>query len=339
MGYKVIDNVPKDKWEDYVLKHPYSNAFQMPWMFSFFEEVKGYEPIKLFVTDNFSEIKGCLTAVIIKEGNGIRGKLSSRTIVSGGPLINFEDNDALEIFKEIIQTLITKVSKSSIYIEFRNFFQFDKNYVKLLNEFSFYYEENVNFIVNLKKPQSPYYYLSESKRRQIKKAKQENSKVIIAQTIDEVKDFYNILVDLYKYRAKKPLADWSFFREFFTNYCSSNKGLYLLVKKDNITIGGIMCIIHKETIYEWYVCGLDRDFKYNYPSVLATWAAIEYGYKNGFSQFDFLGAGNPNEKYGVREFKSKFGGDIFNYGRFVRINYPVIYKLGKSLVKIYSRFF
>ena len=67
---------------------------------------------------------------------------------------------------------------------------------------------------------------------------------------------------------------------------------------------------------------------------MATWAAIEYGARNGLSYFDFMGAGSPDSDYGVREFKSKFGGKLVNYGRFLRINHPVLYQIGKIGLKL-----
>ena len=82
-----------------------------------------------------------------------------------------------------------------------------------------------------------------------------------------------------------------------------------------------------KVIYEWYVCGLDQDYKNIYPSVLATWAAIEYGLKNNLETFDFMGVGVPDKDYGVREFKSKFGGELVNFGRFGRINNHFIYTI------------
>ena len=40
-------------------------------------------------------------------------------------------------------------------------------------------------------------------------------------------------------------------------------------------------------------------------------ALVEKGYR----VYDFGGAGKPNEEYGVREFKAKFGGNLVCYGR------------------------
>ncbi len=44
--------------------------------------------------------------------------------------------------------------------------------------------------------------------------------------------------------------------------------------------------------------GLDFEFKKQYPSIIAVYAGIEYGIKNNFKIYDFMGAGNPNQEYG-----------------------------------------
>jgi len=52
-----------------------------------------------------------------------------------------------------------------------------------------------------------------------------------------------------------------------------------------------MCPVYKNTIYEWYIAGIDGAFKNVYPSVLATWAPMEYAAKNGLKYFNFMGKG------------------------------------------------
>jgi len=139
------------------------------------------------------------------------------------------------------------------------------------------------------------------------------------------------LLELYKSKVKKPIPSFDFFQKFFEN---SYLGKYLLIEYQGKIIGGIMTPVYKDTIYEWYVCGLDNEFKDQSPSVMATWAAIEYGINNGLKCFDFMGAGKPNEDYGVREFKSKFGGKEVRYGRYVRINNKLMYNIGELGLKL-----
>ncbi|MCF7859876.1 MAG: peptidoglycan bridge formation glycyltransferase FemA/FemB family protein, partial [Candidatus Cloacimonetes bacterium] len=93
-----------------------------------------------------------------------------------------------------------------------------------------------------------------------------------------------------------------------------------------------------DTIYELYVCGEDGKYKDVYPSVLATYAALDYGLKNNLKYFDFLGAGKPNEDYGVREFKKKFGGELVNYGRFKLILNKPLYKIGELGIKLLKKY-
>jgi lipid II:glycine glycyltransferase (peptidoglycan interpeptide bridge formation enzyme) len=87
-------------------------------------------------------------------------------------------------------------------------------------------------------------------------------------------------------------------------------------------------------IYEWYVCGTDGEIKDVYPSILATWAAMDYANQNNIPRFDFMGAGSPDKDYGVREFKSKFGGEEVEHGRFFKVFNPLLFNVGKTGVKI-----
>ena len=48
------------------------------------------------------------------------------------------------------------------------------------------------------------------------------------------------------------------------------------------------------------------------------WISIDYACKNGIEKFDFMGAGSPDEDYGVRDFKAKFGGSLVEPGRFIQ---------------------
>ncbi|MGC3976999.1 MAG: peptidoglycan bridge formation glycyltransferase FemA/FemB family protein [Paludibacteraceae bacterium] len=129
---------------------------------------------------------------------------------------------------------------------------------------------------------------------------------------------------------KTPLFPYEFFNIFID---SNNHHHLFLVKYQDKVIGGSLCVSYmNEILYEWFVCGLDGRYKNRYPSTLATWAAIEYAASNGFNYFDMMGAGKPDEGYGVRNFKAKFGGELVEHGRFIRVNKPILYYIGKKAV-------
>lgn len=177
--------------------------------------------------------------------------------------------------------------------------------------------------------------MSESRRRQIKKAIKNGVEIVEASSIKEVKAFYDILFDLYRNKIKTPLFAWTFFKDFYIQ----SYGKYFLVKYQDTIIGGIMCpILQGKAIYEWFVCGLDDVYKNQYPSVMATYAAIEYANKHNIPLFDFMGAGKPREAYGVREFKARFGGELVEHGRFLCVRKPLLYWIGKMGVKLLKKY-
>jgi len=327
---KFDQDINKKSWHDFIAAHKNGNSFQTPEMYNFFLTVKNYRPLAIACLDENEKIQGGLLAVIEREHQGFIGKFSSRTIAWGGPLIaeTAEEN----VLALILEALIKKLGKDTIYLELRNLFDFSEKVV-VFNSHGFILKEHLNFQVPTAVNEDPHKKLSSNRKRQIKKSLASGVSIEEAATIEQVDEFYQILFDLYKNKVRKPLPDYSFFRNFYLQ--KEKLGIYLLVKFQGKVIGGIMCPIFRDkTLYEWYVCGLDEQYPEQYPSVMATWAAIEYAQKNGIKCFDFMGAGAPDQDYGVREFKARFGGILVNFGRFTRINSKILYNFGEFGLKV-----
>jgi lipid II:glycine glycyltransferase (peptidoglycan interpeptide bridge formation enzyme) len=77
-----------------------------------------------------------------------------------------------------------------------------------------------------------------------------------------------------------------------------------------------------DTVYGWYG-GIDRAFAKEVPGELLMWRVLEWASEHGYRTYDFGGAGKPDEEYGVRDFKAKFGGDLVAFGRHTRVHAPV----------------
>ena len=333
--YRLLNNISEiswPQWLDFVEKHPNGNIFQTPQMFEFFSSVENYEPYIFCAIDSKDEIVGVLSAVVIKEA-GIAGFFSARCIVWGGPLIETNGDQGL-ILKLLLKNLNNIISHKAIYTEFRNLFSLEL-FENIFENENFIFNPHYNFLVDLINMDLVWKRINPGKKRQIKKSLKNGTKIIEPTDIEQVKEFYQILFDLYKLKVKKPLPAFSFFEKFFYH---KELGKYLLVEYKGEIVGGIMSPIYKDTIYEWYVCGLDREYKNIYPSILATWAAIDYGMKKNLKYFDFMGAGKPDQDYGVRKFKSQFGGELVNYGRYIRINNKILHNLGKIGLKFYQKF-
>jgi len=81
-----------------------------------------------------------------------------------------------------------------------------------------------------------------------------------------------------------------------------------------------------------------REFSAYRTNDLLVWHALEFGSQNRFRIFDFGGGGKPDEEYGVRDFKAKFGGTLVNYGRHMKIHSPLRLKLSREGYQLMRRF-
>jgi predicted N-acyltransferase len=232
------------------------------------------------------------------------------------------------------------VKDKSVFIQFRNFNSQEENKEIFLNK-GFQFRERLNLVVDTRDLDTVKRNMSESRLRQVRKGLGLGAECIAPENLQQVRDFYDILHNLYKFKIKKPLPARDFFERFYHLSVEGKAGIIRLVKYQDRIIGGILApVTPGKTIYEWYVCGLDHEYRQVHPSVLATWSAIEYAIENGIPSFDFMGVGIPERDYGVRDFKMRFGGDIVNYGRFARINNKLLYftaETGYNLLALFKK--
>lgn len=331
------------KFEQFHENHPDANFFQSGVFYKFIEGTENYTPLLLIYEDENEIIRGSLLAVIQRENNIFLRYFSSGIIIRGGPLID-KSSDTKKILNNLVGSLINAVKNKGLFIQFRNFTDQQDN-LTLFQNLKFKYYDHQNLITETRSVHDAWNNLSKNRKRQIRSSIEKGALVVENPTMEEFRQFYIILKELYKTKIHKPLPSWTFFHNFHEHIKSTSFGIIHLIKYKDVIIGGILCPVSKnKTVHEWYICGMDKQYKgYGvYPSVMATWSAIEYAAKNNFETFDFLGLGNPDNKYGVRDFKLRFGGVLVNYGRYERINNHLLYAIASTgyhvLKFVYSKF-
>ena len=358
------DQIDQAQWQALVNQSPTATWFQTPEAYQFYASVAEMTPFAVGVVESQEcdseamgnglwaignetsgaessahtpSLKGVCVGYITKETNTIKQHLTCRAIIIGGPLLA-EDISATalaELLNAVAQCPAFRLSPfasrltNPIYIESRNFHDYSK-WKSIFEANGFAYQPHLNIQVTCDETHT----LSEQRIRQVKKALKNGAEIVEAQNEQDIRDWYQILSQLYREKVRTPLFSEEFFLQFYRN----GVGKYLLVKYDGKVIGGMMCpILKSKAIYEWYVCGLDEEYRDLYPSVVATYAAIEYAKEHGLKLFDFMGAGKPDEPYGVRDFKAEFGGELVEHGRFLCVRKPLLYKIGKLGVKYLKR--
>ena len=303
------------------------------------------------------EVRGlvgvCIGYVTI-ERNPIKQYFTRRAIIVGGPCLADDCTDEevtalmTAVKHSLTHALIHSFVHSPIYVESRNF----NDYSRWKSAFAaagFSYQPHLNFHVETSSVEIVEANLSKSRKRDIRTSLREGAiiKELTNKGVSElekermVREYYEILNDLYKTKVKTPL----FPVEFFLQLSKHKDARFLLIELKGKIIGGTVCVIKGPTpnpslkgreqndnantdgvVYEWFECGRDGEWKAIYPSILATYAGMRYAAEHGYPRYDMMGAGEPGVPYGVRDFKAPFGGKLVEHGRFLCVNHPLLYR-------------
>lgn len=325
------DQIDIEQWDTLIAISPYVSFFQSRACYEFYISVSFLDAFVIGV-EECGQLVGLISGYVIANGGTLKRFFSRRAIVHGGALLSTHiSDDALDVL--LAHTHKTLAPKA-IYIELRN--HFDSQYLRdSFRRSRFTYNQHLNYLVDTTSAISVVEKISKSKRRQYRKAIKLGVEVKVSKKMSDMYAFYQLLTDLYRIKVRKPLFE----REFFEKIILQPFCKFFVAKYQNKVVAGMICVVDysNRIIYEWFVCGDQDAYKQLYPSVVITYGAIEYAVNNNFEVFDFMGAGRPDEEYGVRDFKEKFGGELVEYGRFRRINNPLLFKIGDTTIRLFGK--
>lgn len=305
-----------------------ANWFQTREAYAFFAAVPEEMQPFCFAAEEDGRLVGIMQGYLTQASNRLKQWFTRRAIIVGGPMLSDTISDvALE---QLLLTAKRQLSSQAIYIETRNFNDYSR-WRPVFERCGFAYQPHLNFHVDTTSAEQMEALISKSRKRDIKTSLRDGATVVEQPTLEQVHAFYAILQQLYRTKVKTPLPSWRFFETLY----HQPHAQFLLVAFEGRIIGGTACVcLPEKAVYEWYVCGADGQFKHIYPSSLATYSGMCYAANKGYARFDFMGAGKPNEPYGVRDFKARFGGQEVEYGRFLHVCKPLLYAIGVCGVKL-----
>ena len=357
------NDIDKSEWSRLVRTSATGNWFQTPEAYDFFASQKDIMEPFVYGLENEGKLRGICAGYITMEESTCKQFLTRRAIIVGGPALaddvsNYEVAALLIAIKtnlSFTRSFVQSFTHLPIYIETRNFNDYSK-WRSAFEAAGFKYQPHLNFHVDTSSVEVVESNLGKSRKRDIKTSVRDGAFIIEQPTIEQVREYYTLLENLYRTKVKTPLFPLSFFEALYAH----PDGRFLLVglpgaEGKTEIIGGTVCVVfdknksaiinHKSEItttpsgvvYEWFVCGRDGEWKSIFPSSVATYAGIKYAAEHGCGRFDMMGAGTPDEAYGVRDFKARFGGTEVEHGRFLCITKPLLYKIGVLGVKILKR--
>lgn len=332
MSIIIVRNLPDDAWQEYVLGHPQGNIFHTPEMYKVFKNVKGHEP-ELWAAMRNDQIQALMVPVRINLFSfPLSHWLTSWSIVYGSVLA-VDSHDGREALARLLSEYVREARAKSIFTELRNNADL-RSLQPTLNERGFISEKHLNYLIDLNlRPEEVFDNIGPRTRKNIKRAL--NKGLIEIEVVNDKKDInecYTILKQSYG-KAHVPLADRSLFEAALDILLPKRMIRISLARINGKPAATSIDLLYKKVIFGWYG-GVDRNYRSYLPNEVLTWEVFKWGALNGFRSYDFGGAGRPDQDYGVRNFKAKFGGRIISYGRNVCIHSPFRYRLSLIGYKI-----
>ena len=322
--------IDPQQWSELVQSSPTATWFQTPEAYEFYAvNPEEMTPFALGVEED-GHLAGVIVGYTTQEKCIFKQYFTARTIIPGGPLLS------KEISNQALSTLLLSLNKklaNTIYIESRNYNDYSV-WKSVFESCGFIYNQHLNFHVDTTSLDQVQSRIGKHRWRYIRLSMRDGAQIVENPTIKQVRAFYTILQDLYRMKVRTPLWSWEFFERLY----HVEHARYILVELDGKIVGGTACVcLPGKAVYEWYACGLDNCRDDIRPLSVAIWGEMQYAAENGYPLFDFMGAGKPDEPYGVRDFKSEFGGELVEFGRFLCVRKPLLYQIGKWGVKILKR--
>ena len=329
--YSRKEDIDEVAWGSLVERSEVATWFQTPEAYRFYAAVPQEMVPFVYAVTEVEDLVGVVVGYITHTTNTLKQYLTRRAIIIGGPLLN--EHISTQALTALLDAVRNGLQHKVIYIETRNFHDYSP-WRKVFEQCGFTYQPHLNFQVDTTTLEVVEQNLGKSRKRDIRTTIREGVEAVMQPTMEQVREYYGILQRLYATKVKTPLFSWAFFEQL---YKTENGHFFLTVYQGRV-IGGTVCVsLPKKGVYEWFVCGEDGQYEHIFPSSYATYLGITYTAENDYPLFDMMGAGKPDEAYGVRDFKARFGGKQVEHGRYLCICHPLLYKVGTLGVKILKK--
>lgn len=335
LNYIIDHTLPQDVWRDFVRDQPAGNIFHTPEMYQVFQMTEKHQPQLWAATSPDGNPLALFIPVEISLSKSLFTSFVTRRVAYGSVLYvpGPEGTDALDY---LLRAFRQVPSRRALFTELRNISDLEE-VQPILQRQGFAFEPHLDYIVDLQKSED------EQKKsmyhdvlKNVKRARRMGVIIEEVDARDQIDSAYVVLKKVYK-RVQVPLAPVSLFKAAFDVLYPRNMIKILTARVGGQIVGTAVRLLYKDTIFAWYAGAL-RDFSSFKAHDFLNWSVMDWGRENGFHYFDFGGAGKPDQSYGPRNYKAKFGGHLVNYGRNTIVHAPLRFRLSRLGYTLLRRF-
>ena len=317
------NNIDRKAWAAFVAKHPQGNIFQTPEMYDVYACAEHVATMAIATMEG-DEIVGILVAQYMTNGGSLASWITARSIITGGPLA--KDNKP-EIVEALMREYRRLLPRKTIYSEIRPIYpMYDVPGWKRVGHY--------NLVMRVDKSEEELWNgMHKERRRNVGQAEKAGLRF---EEVTETAGRREVVALLRKTYERKhvPMADDSLFARL-TEIMPEYVRFFAAYKEDKMIAGQIR-LGYKDLLYAWYA-GSDEEYFKLRPNDFTMWNVIRWAREKGYKEFDFGGGGEPGKAYGVRDYKLKYGCEMFDYGRYILAHRPVTYWLAAKMYGLYHK--
>ena len=327
MKILINDNINRAEWSAFVKAHPIGMVFHTPEMFDVNCVSNKQIPLAIAAIDDNGRMVGLLAAVVMWNGNALTKLITARSIIMGGVLA--ENNDA-----EIVQALLREYRKQLpwwvIYSEIRPVYNSE-----WMNNFGWTRKGHYNLILNLEKSEDQLWEgMHKERRRNVNQAIKAGLTFRELETESEIHEVVRLIEQTYQ-RKHVPISYLSIFDEV-QRLMHDYAHFFGCFTAEGQMIAGQIRLCYGDLVYAWFAGSDEAYFKLR-PNDFTMWNVICWAHEKGYKEFDFGGGGEPGKPYGVRDYKLKYGCEMYDYGRYILAHRPVTYWLAAKMYGLYHK--
>lgn len=319
MEFRIVEGPHEPPWREALRLRPDHLIFQSPEMYEVFGRAEGMQPGALVAVERGSgHGVACLAWVTIVPSGRVARSLLARCICQGGPVYQPGSEAGLRAARAVVGRHAELVRRTCVYSEFRN--AYDGTGIAGALDGLGQPEPHCNFLIDLSDgPASVWRDMSSSRRKGILRAEREGITVRRAATAQDIEECYRLFEATYR-RARLPMFDASLFHA--AAEVLEDGVRFYLAERGGDTLAARALLLTEHTAYDWFAGSTEAGERAR-ANELIVWQALQEACGLGLQRFDFGGGGNPEQPYGPREFKRRFGGTQIEYRRF-RISHAVV---------------
>jgi len=333
---RVLRAIDEEGWRCFVENQPKSNIFHTPEMFQVFERAQGHQPLLWAAVGADEQVLALFLPVQVTLRDGVLRRLTTRAVAYGGVVHDPRPlgEEALDL---MLHTYAREAGQGALFTELRNLSDL-ATAQPILKRCGFSYEDHLNYLIDLNRSEEEVMQsIGPRTRKQIRRSLRKGD--VIVEEVGErskIAVCYTLLQNTYE-AARIPLAHQSLFEAAFDILYPRRMVKFWLARIENTYVATSVELLHKGVMYGWYGA-VNRAYASDVPGEVLMWHILKWGVENNYRMYDFGGAGKPDEEYGVRDFKAKFGGGLVCFGRNTCVHAPRLLRLSEMGYRIYRRF-